>query len=40
MKQTRLLVNNPKELTLDDAYAIYSAAFGDGSNRFVQASHG
>jgi alcohol dehydrogenase class IV len=40
MKQTRLLVNNPRELTLDDAYAIYSAAFGDGSNRFVQASHG
>lgn len=40
MKQTRLLVNNPRELTLDDAYAIYSAAFGDGSNRYVQASHG
>jgi len=40
MKQTRLLVNNPRELSLDDAYAIYSAAFGDGSNRFVQASHG
>jgi alcohol dehydrogenase class IV len=40
MKQTRLLVNNPREPTLDDAYAIYSAAFGDGSNRFVQASHG
>jgi alcohol dehydrogenase class IV len=40
MKQTRLLVNNPRELTLDDAYAIYSAAFGDGSNRFVQAPHG
>ena len=39
MKQTRLLVNNPRELTLDDAYAIYSAAFGDGSNRYVQASH-
>jgi alcohol dehydrogenase class IV len=40
MKQTRLLVNNPRELTLDDAYAIYSAAFGDGSNRYVQVSHG
>ena len=40
MKQTRLLVNNPRELTLDDAYAIYSAAFGDGSNRYVQAAHG
>jgi len=40
MKQSRLLVNNPRELTLDDAYAIYSAAFGDGSNRYVQASHG
>ncbi|MBR0691536.1 iron-containing alcohol dehydrogenase [Bradyrhizobium manausense] len=40
MKQTRLLVNNPRELTLDDAYAIYSAAFGDGSNRSVQAPHG
>jgi len=40
MKQTRLLVNNPRELTLDDAYAIYSAAFDDGSNRYVQASHG
>jgi alcohol dehydrogenase class IV len=40
MKQTRLLVNNPQELTLEDAYAIYSAAFDDGSNRYVQASHG
>jgi alcohol dehydrogenase class IV len=40
MKQTRLLVNNPRELTLDDAYAIYSAAFDDGSNRYVQAAHG
>jgi len=40
MKQTRLLVNNPRELTLEDAYAIYSAAFDDGSNRYVQASHG
>jgi len=40
MKQTRLLVNNPRELTLDDAYAIYSAAFGDGSNRYVQAARG
>jgi alcohol dehydrogenase class IV len=40
MKQTRLLVNNPRTLTLDDAYAIYSAAYDDGSNRYVQASHG
>ncbi|UVO33194.1 iron-containing alcohol dehydrogenase [Bradyrhizobium arachidis] len=40
MKQTRLLINNPRELTLEDAYAIYSAAFDDGSNRYVQASHG
>ena len=40
MKQTRLLVNNPRELTLEDAYAIYSAAFDDGSNRYVQVSHG
>jgi alcohol dehydrogenase class IV len=40
MKQTRLLVNNPRELTLDDAYAIYSAAYDGGSNRYVGASHG
>jgi alcohol dehydrogenase class IV len=40
MKQTRLLVNNPRQLTLEDAYAIYSAAFDDASNRYVQASHG
>ncbi|MEN3347224.1 MAG: hypothetical protein V7632_859 [Bradyrhizobium sp.] len=40
MKQTRLLVNNPRELTLDDAYAIYSAAFDDGNNRYLQAPHG
>jgi hypothetical protein len=26
MKQTRLLVNNPRELTLDDARSIYTAA--------------
>lgn len=26
MKQTRLLVNNPREVTLDDARAIYEAA--------------
>ena len=36
MKQTRLLVNNPREVTYADAYAIYSealdgkAAAGDG----------
>jgi len=28
MKQTRLLVNNPREVTYDDAYAIYSEALG------------
>jgi alcohol dehydrogenase class IV len=40
MLQTRLLVNNPRPLTLDDAYAIYSAAYDGSSNRSVQASHG
>ena len=39
MKQTRLLVNNPRPLTFDDAYAIYSAAYDDSSNRSVRASH-
>lgn len=29
MKQTRLLVNNPREVTYDDAYAIYAAALGE-----------
>jgi alcohol dehydrogenase class IV len=29
MKQTRLLVNNPRELTFDDALAIYTEAFGN-----------
>lgn len=32
MKQTRLLVNNPREVTLQDAYAIYSEAL-DGKTR-------
>lgn len=32
MKQTRLLVNNPREVTYEDAYAIYSEAF-DGKAR-------
>lgn len=32
MKQTRLLVNNPRELTYEDAYAIYSEAL-DGKLR-------
>jgi alcohol dehydrogenase class IV len=32
MKQTRLLVNNPREVTYADAFAIYSEAF-DGSVR-------
>lgn len=27
MKQTRLLGNNPRDVTEDDAFAIYSAAF-------------
>ena len=39
MKQTRLLVNNPRPLTFDDAYAIYSAAYDDSSNRSVRAAH-
>jgi len=39
MKQTRLLVNNPRPLTLDDAYAIYSAAYDDSSNRSMRVSH-
>lgn len=39
MKQTRLLVNNPRPLAYDDAYAIYSAAF-EGSNRALRATHG
>jgi alcohol dehydrogenase class IV len=29
MKQTRLLVNNPRELSFDDALAIYTEAFGN-----------
>jgi alcohol dehydrogenase class IV len=32
MKQTRLLVNNPREVTYQDAYAIYSEAL-DGRKR-------
>ena len=32
MKQTRLLVNNPREVTYADAYAIYSEAF-DGKSQ-------
>ena len=32
MKQTRLLVNNPREVTYADAYAIYGEAF-DGKKR-------
>ena len=32
MKQTRLLVNNPREVTYADAYAIYSEAL-DGKRR-------
>jgi len=28
MKQTRLLVNNPREVSFDDALAIYTEAFG------------
>lgn len=39
MKQTRLLVNNPRQLTFDDAYAIYSAAYDDSSNRSVRAAN-
>jgi alcohol dehydrogenase class IV len=39
MKQTRLLVNNPRELTYEDAYAIYSAAYDDSSNRSVRAAN-
>jgi alcohol dehydrogenase class IV len=39
MKQTRLLVNNPRPLTLEDAYAIYSAAYDDSSNRSVRAAN-
>src|SRR5229473_5779548 len=37
MKQTRLLVNNPRQLTLEDAYAIYSAAYDDSSNHSMRA---
>ena len=39
MKQTRLLVNNPRSLTFEDAYAIYSAAYDDSSNRSVRAAN-
>lgn len=39
MKQTRLLVNNPRTLTFEDAYAIYSAAYDDSSNRSVRAAN-
>ena len=34
MKQTRLLVNNPRAVTYQDAYAIYSEAL-DGKERQV-----
>jgi alcohol dehydrogenase class IV len=37
MKQTRLLVNNPREVTYADAYAIYSEAL-DGKPRQVAAA--
>src|SRR5712671_4923131 len=37
MKQTRLLVNNPRQLTFEDAYAIYSAAYNDSSNHSMRA---
>jgi alcohol dehydrogenase class IV len=33
MKQTRLLVNNPRELTYDDAYAIYAEALRGASRQ-------
>ena len=29
MKQTRLLINNPREVSFDDALAIYTEAFGN-----------
>ena len=29
MKQTRLLVNNPRDVSFDDALAIYTEAFGN-----------
>jgi alcohol dehydrogenase class IV len=29
MKQTRLLVNNPREVKFEDALAIYTEAFGN-----------
>ena len=29
MKQTRLLVNNPREVSFEDALAIYTEAFGN-----------
>jgi len=36
MKQTRLLVNNPREVTYADAFAIYGEAF-DGRRRSAKA---
>jgi alcohol dehydrogenase class IV len=36
MKQTRLLVNNPREVTYADAFAIYDAAL-DGKKRSAKA---
>ena len=39
MKQTRLLVNNPREVTYRDAYAIYSEAL-DGKKAASGVSEG
>ena len=33
MKQTRLLVNNPREVTYEDAYTIYSEALHDNRSK-------
>ena len=33
MKQTRLLVNNPRKVSLDDADAIYRAAYDGAGNQ-------
>jgi hypothetical protein len=35
MKQTRLLVNNPREVTYQDAHAIYSEALHDDGSKEV-----
>jgi len=40
MKQTRLLVNNPREVTYEDAYTIYSEALHDNRSKSMDGFFG